>query len=381
MRALQKDRELRYASASEMLQALDAVAALPLPAAPPLEWPAAPVATPPSVRTPSSQAPTPRPLTPTQLAEIEAQPTKMFPGTPPPLPAPTMLSGPATVLDAPRPSPQAPLPGPPRKRRRWWPWAAGFVLVVAFCSRDRDRERPKPEPTPAPGSAGEKAAEELAQALIKAGIERALQQDPGAQDDKIEGMVEERLAASRVTQEHDINVKVHERVVTLDGDVPDQSVALVAEALAETVPGVERIDNRIKAAVASARSGARGPAPAPPGAPPLTVPVPPAPAGVGPVAPGSPEAQAIAELLKKARKAVAENRPEEAMSHYGAIMAIDHTNEEARNGMQRAALGMSGDWMRRFGWDQRSRERRSDRRTRTPEPAERPATPEPPEQQ
>ncbi len=372
MRALQKDRERRYASASEMLQALDAVAALPLPAAPPLEWPAAPVATPPSVRTPSSQATTPRPLTPTQLAEIEAQPTKMFPGTPPPVPAPTMLSGPATVLNAAtRP------PGPPRARRRKWPWVVGGLLLIGCCGKLVERPAPAP---PAPSSA-EKTAEELAQALIKAGIERALQQDPGAQDDKIEGMVEERLAASRVTQEHDLNVKVHDRVVTLDGDVPDQSVALVAEALAETGPGVERIDNRIKAPVASARSGARGPAPAPPGAPPLTVPVPPAPAGVGPVAPGSPEAQAIAELLKKARKAVAENRPEEAMGHYGAIMAIDHTNEEARNGMQRAALGMSGDWMRRFGWDQRSRERRSDRRTRTPEPAERPATPEPPEQQ
>src|SRR5688572_21022583 len=118
MRALQKDREQRYANAGEMLQALDAVAALPLPEAPPLEWPATP--TPPPVRTPSSQAPTPRPLTPTQLAEIEAQPTKMFPGTPPPLPAPTMLSGPATVLNTPVPHP--PLPGPPRARRRKWPW-------------------------------------------------------------------------------------------------------------------------------------------------------------------------------------------------------------------------------------------------------------------
>jgi hypothetical protein len=367
MRALQKDREQRYANAGEMLQALDAVAALPLPAAPPLEWPA--TATPPPVRTPSSQAPTPRPLTPTQLAEIEALPTKMFPGTPPPQPAPTMLSGPATVLNAP-----PPLPGPPRARRRKWPWVVGGLLLIGCCGKLVERPAPTP---PAPSSA-EKTAEELAEALIKAGIDRATrQEDPDVQDDKIEGMVEERLAASRVTQEHDINVRVHERVVTLDGEVPDQSVALVAEALAETVPGVERIENQIKAPIASARSRARSQVPLPPGAPPITVPVPEAP-GMGPVAPGSPEAQAIEELLKKARKAVAANRPEEAMQHYGAIMAIDHTNEEARNGMQRAALGLSGDWMRRFGWEQFTRDRRSGRRgpSPRPNPTEQPKQPE-----
>jgi serine/threonine protein kinase len=366
MRALRKDREQRYANAGEMLQALDAVAALPLPEAPPLEWPATP--TPPPVRTPSSQAPTPRPLTPTQLAEIEALPTKMFPGTPPPLPAPTMLSGPATVLNAP-----APLPGPPPSRRRKWPWVVGGLLLIGCCGKLVE----KPAPARAPATEADKTAEELAAALIKAGIERATQhEDPDAQDDKIEGQVEERLSTSRVTQEHDVDVKVHERVVTLSGEVPDQSVALVAEALAETVPGVERVENEIKAPIASARSRARAQAPLPPGAPPITVPVPPPPRGMGPVAPGSPEAQAIAELLKKARKAVAANRPEEAMGHYGAIMAIDHTNEEAREGMQRAALGMSGDWMRRFGWDQLARERRSGRRGPSPAPTERPEQPE-----
>ena len=363
MRALQKDREQRYASAGEMLQALDAVAALPLPEAPPLEWPATP--TPPPIRTPSSQAPTPRPLTPTQLAEIEAQPTKMFPGTPPPLPAATMLSGPATVLNTP-----APGPPPGRRRRRKWPWVVGAIVVVGFCAKVVEKPQPRPSPSP---DVGDKLAE-----TIKQHVEAAVE---GDQDEKIQEQVEERLAGSRVTQEHDINVRVHERVVTLEGEVPDQSVALVAEALAETVPGVERIDNEIKAPVA--RSSARGRAPVPPGAPPITIPEPPAP-GLAPIAPGSPEAQAIAELLKKAKKAVAENRPEEAMRHYGAIMSIDHTNEEAQEGMQRAALGLSGDWMRRFGWDQFTRQQRSNRRasprpTERPERQEQPERPEPPE--
>jgi serine/threonine protein kinase len=355
MRALQKDREQRYASAGDMLQALDAVAALPLPEAPPLEWPAS--ATPPPVRTPSSQAPTPRPLTPTQLAEIEALPTKMFPGTPPPLPAPTMLSGPATVLNAP-----PPLPAPPRRRRKW-PWVVGAIVVIGFCAKVAEKPQPRPSPSP---DVGDRLAE-----VIKQGVEAAVE---GDQDDKIQEQVEERLGGSRVTQQHDINVRVHERVVTLEGEVPDQSVSLVAEALAETVPGVERIENEIKAPVTAAKSGARGKAPLPPGAPPITIPEPPLP-GQAPIAPGSPEAQAIAELLKKAKKAVAENRPEEAMRHYGAIMSIDHTNEEARDGMQRAALGLSGSWMRRFGWEQAMRERRSGRRPSSP-PAEQPEQPE-----
>ena len=179
-----------------------------------------------------------------------------------------------------------------------------------------------------------------------------------------------------MTQEHDIDVKVHERVVTLQGEVPDQSVALVAEALAETVPGVERIENEIKAPVRSARTEPRG---LPRGAPPITIPEPAGPPDLKPVAPNSPEAQAIDELLKKARKAVAENRPEEAMSHYGAVMSIDHTNEEAREGMQRAALGMTGGWMRRFGWDPATGQRLSGRRSPSPRATERPEQPEQPE--
>jgi hypothetical protein len=63
------------------------------------------------------------------------------------------------------------------------------------------------------------------------------------------------------------------------------------------------------------------------------------------------------------------------MGHYGAVMSIDHTNEEARNGMQRAALGISGDWMRRFGWGPSGRERRSGRGP-SPAPTERPEQPE-----
>jgi serine/threonine protein kinase len=363
MRALQKDREQRYANAGEMLAALDAVAALPLPEAPPLAWPATP--TPPPIRTPSSQAPTPRPLTPTQLAEIEAAPTKMFPGTPPP----TMVSGPATVLNTP-----PPLPGPPARRsRQWMLWVAGGFVLMGFCSKLRDR--PAAVPTPAPSA---QAGEQLAE-IIKQGIAEAVRE--GSDDDKIQEQVEERLGSSRVTQEHDINVRVHERVVTLEGEVPDQSVALVAEALAETVPGVERVENEIKAPVRSAQAGSRGKGALPPGAPSMVLPDPPSPPDMKPVAPSSPEAQAIAELLKKAKKAVAENRPEEAMGHYGAILSIDHTNEAAQDGMRRAGLAMSGDWLRRFGWDQQTRERRSGRRpaaTATPRPAEKPEPPEQP---
>jgi serine/threonine protein kinase len=370
MRALQKDREQRYASAGDMLEALDAVAALPLPEAPPLEWPAAPVATP--VRTPSAAAPTPRPLTPTQLAEIESQPTKMFPGTPPPLPPPaglaglpTMMHGPATVLSTP-----PPLPGPPRRGgRKWVLWVVGGFMFMGVCARFRDRPASAPAPTPAPSA---DVGEDLA-ARIKKGVAEAIDED---QDEKIHDQVETLLGSSRVTQEHDIDVTVRERVVTLEGDVPDSSIALVAEALAETVPGVERIDNRLKAPVASSRPRTAARGTVPPGAPAITMPEPPPPPGASPVDPHSPEGEAIAELLKKARKAVAQNRPDEAMRHYSAVLSLDHTNEEAQDGIKRASLAFTGDWMRRFGWESFTRGGGHRGRPPSPIPTERPEKPE-----
>jgi serine/threonine protein kinase len=340
MRALQKDREQRYASASEMLAALDRVAALPLPEAPPLVWPAVPVITPPPVRTPSG-APTPRPLTPTELAQIEAQPTKMMPSTP--TPAPTMMQGTPTLMQP---------PGP--RRRPWWQWvAAAGVIVFAMCSglcaracSDHDDRRAAPTPAAADTGKEPSAAE-----LVREGVKEAMRE---VDDDTIKDAVEERLENSKATAEHDLSVRVEDGVVTLGGEVPSGTVSQVAQALAETVAGVKEVHNQIRAPKDASAPRARAqPNVAPP--PGQVRPVPPVPPtrGLDPVDPKSPEGQALQELLKRGREALEAHRPDVAMRHYGSALSLDPTNQEAKEGMEKAATAMAGDWTKglpfRFG--------------------------------
>jgi serine/threonine protein kinase len=328
MRALQKDRDQRFGSAEEMLVALDRVAALPLPPAPPLEWPAVPVITPPPVRTPSG-TPTPRPLTPTELAQIEAQPTKMMPSTPPPLP--TMTNQAPTVLQ----------PAVPRRRRRWLWWAAGLMLFVGLCSRGRNERRSEPEPSPPPATGGSSVGDE-----IKQSIRDALAQ---ADDETIQEAVEERLAAAKATADHDISVKVEGGVVTLGGKVASGTTSQVAEALAETVPGVIEVRNQIRAPKEppGAQAGAHPDVVPPPG---QVMPVPRVPSapGAGPVDPRSPEGQALRELLRRAREAMDADRPEVAIRHYGTALSLDPSNEEAKKGMEKAAAAMATSWTRQL---------------------------------
>jgi len=337
MRALQKDRDQRYANAEEMMTALDRVAALPLPEAPPLAWPAVPVITPPPVRTPSG-SPTPRPLTPTELAQIEAQPTKMMPSTP--TPAPTMMQGTPTVM--------AP-PGTHRKRP-WWQWVvASGVIVFAMCSglcaracNSNDDEKPTAaSPESASGDKQSSPTEEL-----KEGLKEALRE---VSDEAIHDAVEERLDASKATSEYDFSVRVEKGVVTLGGEAPSAAIAQVAEALAETIPGVTGVRNQIRSPEHSrgAGAGARPKAVPAPGQVPPVAPVPRAP-GTAPLDPKSPEGQALQELLKRGREALAADKPEEAIRHYGAAISLDPSNEEAHKGMEKAATAMGPSWQRRF---------------------------------
>lgn len=361
MRALQKDRDQRFASAEEMLAALERVAALPLPEAPPLAWPAVPVMTPPPVRTPSG-SPTPRPLTPTELAQIEAQPTKMMPT---PTPAPTMLNAMPTVMQ----------PTAPPRRRPWWQWvAASGVIVFAMCSGlcaracNEHDEKPaaSPDPKAADGASGPSVAEEIRDA-VKEGMREV-------DDEAIRDAVEERLEASKATADQDFSVRVEHGVVTLGGEAPSDATSQVAQALAETVPGVTEVRNRIRAPKPPpvARGGARPnavPAPGP------VMPVPPVP-GVDPVDPKSPEGQALQELLKRGREALEANRPEQAMRHFGAALSLDPTSEEAKKGMEKAAAGMAGDWTRRIPFRFGPQSRRPPPPSAPPEPTPEP-TPEP----
>ncbi len=331
MRALQKDRDQRFANAEEMLEALDRVAELPLPEAPPLQWPDVPVVTPPPVRTPSG-APTPRPLTPTELAQIEAQPTKMMPSTP--TPAPTMLNQTPTVL---QPGP------PPRRKRRWMWWGGGvllfFVMCTGLCARpDRhEEERPAASATP-------EASEQSAADLMREGLKEAMQE---VDDATIEEAVEGRLESSKATAEHNIRVHVQAGVVTLSGNVPTAVTAQVAEALAETVPGVTEVRNEIHAksgppVTSTPRPDGKGPRPV------FPMPKGPRTPGLEPVDPDSTEGQALRELLRRGEEALEASRPELAMRYYGNAMSLDPTSEEAKRGLARASAAMAGDWMKRL---------------------------------
>ncbi len=353
MRALQKDRDQRYGSATEMLAALDSVAAMPLPEAPPLVWPAVPVMTPPPVRTPAGTS-TPRPLTPTELAQIEAQPTKMMPSTP--TPAPTMMQGTPTVMQP----PQA------QRRRPWWQWvAASGVIVFAMCSglcaracSDHD-ERP---------SATAPSVAEV--------VKEAMQE---VDDDGIKDAVEERLEASKATSEYGFSVRVEAGVVTLGGEAPSSTIAQVAEALAETVPGVKSVTNQIRSPDEGRGAGASGrhrgvPPPGPVGPVPRVSRAP----GTPPIDPNSPEGEALRELLKRGREALAADKPEEALRHYGTAMSLDPGNEEANEGMQKAAAAWGRTWQRRIPFPLGPRARPQPPATPPPAPLPSPSpTPEP----
>jgi serine/threonine protein kinase len=334
MRALQKDRDQRYGSATEMLAALDGVAALPLPESPPLVWPAVPVITPPPVRTPSG-APTPRPLTPTELAQIEAQPTKMMPSTP--TPAPTMMQGTPTVMQPPA----------AHRRRPWWQWVvASGVIVFAMCSGLCARACGSSEEKPKRSDEAEKAASAVDE--LKDGIKQAIQEEA---DEGIKDAVEERLEASKATSDHDFSVRVEHGMVTLGGEAPSAAIAQVAEALAETVTGVKGVDNQIRSPDDKRKDRGANPRAMP--APGQGLPVPrvqrvPRPPNAEPIDPESPEGQALKKLLQSGREALAQDRPEDAIGHYGAAISIDPSNEEANKGMEAAAKAMTTIWQRRM---------------------------------
>jgi serine/threonine protein kinase len=375
MKALQKDRDRRFGSADEMLAALDSVAALPLPSGPLPSWgPAASRQSPVPVPTPApAQKPTPRPAL-TSIEDIEDRPTRTLPrrsDTPvtpvPPLPMsfPPLPRGEPTPI----PSTTAPqalwllflllplrfallplkifrhiarrssLPGPPvtviapgRRGfprslfRQWWFWVA-FGLFMAFFNRARHEDRrashesdPKtaveaPTVTAPPAAPdGESAGHSDHKAAVS--------------DEQLQASVEKVLASSKLTKEEEIDVNAESGTVTLSGGVGAPLVSQVAQALAETVPGVEKVNNRLK--VVEGHGG-----PPPPGWPDLSgIPF------LHPPAPGSPEAKALAELLDKGQQALKGDQPEEALGIFGAALMLDPKNRAARRGLEQASRDM-----------------------------------------
>jgi hypothetical protein len=208
------------------------------------------------------------------------------------------------------------------------------VIVFATLSSWRDhRER----------VARERAASSAATPSVEMSPDQEQQQAAREeQDDVIEQAVEERLGASRATADEDLNVKVKDGVVTLRGTVPTEATSQVAEALAETVPGVTEVRNEIEPKQRTSLPA--GPRVAVRPAPPVVV-VPRVP-GVDPVDPNSPEGQALRGLLRRGQEALDNHRPELAMRHYGAAIELDPTSKEAATGMAKATAAMAGDWTR-----------------------------------
>ena len=370
MKALQKERDRRFASADEMLAALNAVAALPLPSAPltPLA-PGASRLSPVPVPTPApADKPTPHPAL-TSIEDIENRPTRAMPrrdtpATPvPPLPTafPPLPRGEPTPIPTATPTSKVPealwlvflllpvrlalLPlkvfqrmfrrsarygspygSPPtvvlpRHRGpgrwllgRWWLWV-GFGLFMAICNRSRHEERAsRTQPNPNPP-------------VEAPAVTKPADRKPAVSDDELQAGVQKALHSSSVTKGEEIEVDADEGTVSLSGSVSTQLASQVAQALAETVPGVQRVQNNLKVAGGH-------PVPAP-GWPDLTgIPF------LHPPEPGSPEAKALTELLAKGQEALKNDRPEEALGIFSAALSLDPQNRDARRGLEQASRGM-----------------------------------------
>jgi eukaryotic-like serine/threonine-protein kinase len=203
MKALEKDREARFASADEMRQALLALA----PGLP----------TSPVVLAGTAGAP---------LAETSARnprdamnhaPTE---GT---LPGATAVSA-LTEGDAP-------------KSRLWL--HGGLVAVVAAFWLGLCRAGPSP-PTPEPtASAGDHAASaERQPAVAPASGERT-------GDDAVLADVQRLIAGSSALRDARIEIAVADGIVTLSGEAPTTTARGLAVSLAGTAPGVKRVLNMV----------------------------------------------------------------------------------------------------------------------------------------
>jgi serine/threonine protein kinase len=330
MKALQKDRDRRFGSADEMLRALQAVprpAGTP-PPIPPLPLPAR-----------SGEAPTPQPP-PTVAADIETLPTRAFPRTP------------GSVTPVPLPTAILPPPGPPAPSaaRKWPRWRTFVLMAIALfavlritdSARRQARNRAEPRPSPSPNVGAHPD-------LGSAGPGEEAERGPADQDERIRGEVERMLSLTPLTRDEAIEVDVDEGTVTLSGKVSRSTAVEVAAALAASVPEVTRVVTEIEVA-GTRRPGRVLIVPGPPGnlvipeppVAPVTPGDPPMPPMQGGVAPpeGSPEAQAVKELLASGKRDLQRGDAFGAMAAYRAAVSIDPTNREAREGLVRATRMM-----------------------------------------
>jgi hypothetical protein len=210
--------------------------------------------------------------------------------------------------------------------RQWWFWVA-FGLFMAFFNRARHEDRRASRESDSKTTVEAPAVTEPA-AAPDDGSARHADRKATVSDEELQASVEKVLTSSKLTKEEEIDVNADNGTVTLSGGVSAPLVSQVAQALAETVPGVDRVNNRLK--VVEGHGG-----PPPPGWPDLSgIPF------IHPPAPGSAEAKALAELLDKGHQALKGDRPEEALGIFGAALMLDPKNRTARRGLEQASRNM-----------------------------------------
>jgi serine/threonine-protein kinase len=289
MKAMEKDRDRRYASALELLAALEALPALPDTV------PARTTATLP----PLPQTPRPAATSAADIGEMPTLPRVPTPAVPPPLP-PTVMQEPA------------------RRRSRWWAWPLGILAALVLFGRLDNPRR---------------AIEDAERAAASAGHDPADGENP---DSRLEDAVERRLGETEALREEDIAVDVTDGTVYLSGQVSSRAVVELALVLARTVPGARGVESEMEVEEAEPPADPRmaDRVPPPPGPPPPGAGEP----NPGPPAPpeADPRGMAVRQLLERGGRALRDGDAQAAMAAYKAAMMLEPLNPEASTGLAQA---------------------------------------------
>ena len=319
LRMLDKDRDRRFASAADLMVALDGVLALPLPERAGLAADAEPAA--------GERPTTPRPVP----MDIDRHETRVMPRTPPvttpvttPVPAPTLLL-PLPLPGTPLPRTATPPPLPSgfgaraRKKAKgrpsWLKWVGiGLAGYLIFGRSHSDSKRkPSEDPAPLPAPMAQLAGEEA-----------------GVRDARLREEVLRAIHASPRTRTEAITVDVEDGEVTLGGRATSRRAAEEADALARTIPGVSSVSNEIEEPVGVTDEGAV----------PLVLGVPPIP-GAPPMLDSALHQMMshdlpVAQLLRQGQQSLKAGDAEGALEAFTAVLSLDPRNREAAVGARDA---------------------------------------------
>lgn len=210
-------------------------------------------------------------------------------------------------------------------------WIGLGVVAVVVVGLVMNRPRPASVPAPAPLTApASQAAPQGAVPARPASVPAAAENN----DFSIRFDVEHLLAGSQALSGANIQVDVTNGIVTLSGQVKDETSAELATSLAATVPGVRRAFSTLQAQgpaheeANGPNSGATGAAPS---APPTAGP---------PTAPSEPRAedatlQQVRALMEQARQKLQSSNPEAAEADLQAALKLDPNNAMIQDALRR----------------------------------------------